>query len=61
VEEGRRTKDDMGYGITCCTTTLTTISTLTGRDRLEARFVKYDDSDSENNNIIHLLCDVTRS
>jgi hypothetical protein len=30
-------------------------------DRLEARFVKYDDDDSENNNIIYLLRDVSRS
>jgi hypothetical protein len=30
-------------------------------DRLEARFVKYDDSDSESKNIIYLLCDVLRS
>jgi hypothetical protein len=30
-------------------------------DRLEARFVKYDDSDSESKNIIYLLCDVSRS
>jgi hypothetical protein len=30
-------------------------------NRLEARFVKYDDSDSESNNILFLLCDVSRS
>jgi hypothetical protein len=30
-------------------------------DRLEARFVKYDDSDSESKNIIYLLCEVSRS
>jgi 3-deoxy-D-manno-octulosonic-acid transferase len=30
-------------------------------DRLEARFAKYDDSDSESKNIIYLLCDVSRS
>ncbi len=33
--------------LTCCTTT------LTGRNRLEARFAKYD-SDSESNNILFL-------
>jgi hypothetical protein len=42
-------------------TTLISITTLTGRDRLEARFAKYDDSDSESKNIIYLLCDVSRS
>jgi hypothetical protein len=50
--------------LTCCIlplVTLITTTTLTGRDRLEARFVKYDDSDSEANNIIYLLCDVSRS
>jgi hypothetical protein len=30
-------------------------------DSLEARFVKYDDDDSENKNIIYLLRDVSRS
>jgi hypothetical protein len=30
-------------------------------DRLEARFAKYDDSDSESKNIIYLLSDVSRS
>ncbi len=30
-------------------------------DRLEARFVKYDDDNSESKNIIYLLCDVSRS
>jgi hypothetical protein len=53
--------DSMLQTLTCCTTTLTSTTTLTGRDRLEARFSKYDDGDSEDNNIIHLLCDVSRS
>jgi hypothetical protein len=35
-------------------------ATLTGHDRLTARFFKYDDSDSEMIHLIYLLYDVSR-
>jgi hypothetical protein len=37
------------------------ITTLTERNRLEAWFAKYDNSDSESNNVNYLLCDVSWS
>jgi hypothetical protein len=41
--------------------TLPTTVTLTGTSGFEPQFIKYDDSDSERNNIIYLLCDVSQS
>ncbi len=36
-------------------------ATLTGHDRLKARFFKYDGSDSEIKHLIYVLYDVPRS
>ncbi len=61
LENGVSLKRKNKMSVVPLRSTLISITTLIERDRPEARFVTYDDSDSESENIIYLLCDVSQS